>query len=82
MKLFISTESDLSTLHLQPKNATETPAREVTRSERVDVPALRRESKDVLQQLDSNIRLLEDLNGRLGFMLGELRGLIRTSKRF
>jgi hypothetical protein len=32
---------------------------------------------DVLSQLRSNIALLEDLHGRLGYMMGEVEKLIR-----
>lgn len=41
------------------------------------LPSLRHETKDVLKQLQANINYLEDLGGRLGFVLGEVRGLIR-----
>ncbi len=43
----------------------------------VELPGLRHETKDVLKQLEGNIALLEDLSGRLGFVLSEVRGLIR-----
>lgn len=42
-----------------------------------EIPGLRHETRDVLKQLNSNIQLLEDLGGRLGFVLAEVRGLIR-----
>lgn len=42
-----------------------------------EFPGLRHETKDVLQQLQQNIQLLEDLGGRLGYMMSEVRGLIR-----
>ncbi len=32
---------------------------------------------DVLEQLKSNIAQLEDLHGRLRFMMGEVRGLLK-----
>ena len=49
------------------------------RAERVyhDISGLRPDVKDVLQQLNTNLRLLEDMTGRLGFVLSEVRGLIR-----
>ena len=31
-----------------------------------EIPSLRHETRDVLKQLDANVRLLEDLGGRLG----------------
>lgn len=42
-----------------------------------ELPGLRHETKDVLKQLDSNILLLEDLTGRVGFMLTEIRSQVR-----
>jgi hypothetical protein len=42
-----------------------------------DVPGLRHDTKDVLKQLQANIDHLEELGGRLGFMLSEVRSLIR-----
>lgn len=45
------------------------------KSERI--PALRHEPKDVLQQLQANIAVLEDRCGRLSFMLNEVRSVIR-----
>lgn len=52
---------------------------ESARSERVyhDISGLRPDAKDVLQQLNTNLRHLEDLTGRLGFVMSEVRGLIR-----
>ena len=65
----------------QSKSLNENSAREIAPTEREvsyrELPGLRHETKDVLKQLDSNIRLLEDLNGRLGFVLSEVRSLIR-----
>lgn len=40
-------------------------------------PVLRNEPKDVLQQLNANISLLEDRCGRLNFLLSEVRSAIR-----
>ena len=70
---------ELNTLNLQSKSLNETPAREIKTSSVAyhELPSLRHETRDVLKQLDSNIQLLEDLNGRMGFMLTELRSLIR-----
>ena len=42
-----------------------------------EIPGLRHETKDVLKQLHNNIQLLEDLGGRLGFVMSEIRSLIR-----
>ncbi len=72
---------EVSTLNLQPKPKSETQPLDLSHAERdrayVEVPGLRHETRDVLKQLDSNILLLEDLGGRLGFVLAELRSLIR-----
>ncbi len=71
----------MNIVNQQSKNMNETSAREIVQTEREvsyrELPGLRHETKDVLKQLDSNIRLLEDLNGRLGFVLSEVRSLIR-----
>ena len=40
-------------------------------------PVLRNEPKDVLQQLKTNISLLEDRCGRMNFILSEVRSVIR-----
>jgi hypothetical protein len=42
-----------------------------------ELRGLRHETKDVLKQLEANILLLEDLGGRLSFVLSEVRSLIR-----
>jgi hypothetical protein len=42
-----------------------------------EIPGLRHETRDVLKQLDYNVQLMEDLCGRLGFVLSEVRTLIR-----
>ena len=75
----------MSTLTFQPKNASEattTPARESVRPSQTErtyheLPGLRHETRDVLKQLDANIQLLEDLGGRLSYVLGEVRSVIR-----
>ncbi len=69
----------MNTVNLQANSVESTPVREASRAIRVyhELPGLRHETKDVLQQMEANIRNLEDLGGRLGFVLAELRGLIR-----
>jgi hypothetical protein len=42
-----------------------------------EIAGLKHETRDVLKQLNLNIRTLEDLSGRLGFVLSEVRSLIR-----
>jgi|GEM_PF-3777943 len=42
-----------------------------------ELPGLRHETKDVLKQLQNNIQLLEDLGGRLGFVMSEVRSIIK-----
>jgi hypothetical protein len=73
-------EMKLNTTNLQKTDSTVAPVRaESPRRDRAysDLPGLRHETKDVLQQLQANINSLEDLGGRLSFMLAEVRGLIR-----
>lgn len=53
----------------------EIPTRE--RSGYHELPGLRHETKDVLKQLQNNIQLLEDLGGRLGFVMSEVRSVIK-----
>ena len=72
----------MSTLTLQPKIQGENSQREISLPERehssyYEIPSLRHETHDVLKQLDANIQLLEDLGGRLTFVLTEVRGMIR-----
>ena len=71
----------MSILHLQPKNQSEAGLREIPQAPAphayIDLPGLRHETRDVLKQLDANIQLLEDMSGRLGFVLSEIRTLIR-----
>lgn len=72
----VDQENALSTLN--PQAVKEQIARENPRiSSYQEVPGLRHETKDVLQQLQHNIRLLEDLGGRLGFLMVEIRSVIR-----
>lgn len=66
--------------NLQNAAADSLSARETTeRRDRAysDLPGLRHETKDVLQQLQAHIAHLEDLGGRLSFTLNEVRSLIR-----
>jgi hypothetical protein len=73
----VNEERTLNTLNLQnqPK-VVESAVRETVRPAYTELPGLR-QTKDVLQQLNTNIQLLEDLGGRLGFMMTEIRSLIR-----
>jgi hypothetical protein len=77
---------DVNTLTtLQPKNQsgeTTATAREVSRpagerSSYHELPGLHHETRDVLKQLDANINLLDDLSGRLSFVLNEVRTMVR-----
>lgn len=71
-------ENTLNTINLKPV-AAEPVARPVS-GERVsyrELPGLRHETKDVLQQLHANISMIEDLSGRLSFVMTEVRTLIR-----
>jgi hypothetical protein len=43
----------------------------------VESPNVHPSSMDVLKQFQANMTTLEDLNGRLQFMMSEIRGLIR-----
>ncbi|MGE0526695.1 MAG: hypothetical protein AB7G93_08975 [Bdellovibrionales bacterium] len=72
-------EKELNTLHLQHPQATDITVQDSARVEHCyhQLPALRHETRDVLKQLQSKISTLEDMSGRLGFVLGELRSLIR-----
>lgn len=71
-------ESELNTANVQP-SLNDSPARESGLGNRAynEIPGIRHETKDVLKQLDANLRTLEDLGGRLGYVLSEVRGLIR-----
>ena len=70
-------ENTLNTLNLQSQPNVENPLRESPRISYQELPGLRHETKDVLKQLHKNIQSLEDLSGRLGFMMTEIRTLIR-----
>lgn len=70
----------MNTLNLHSQKQIQTSVREdVAQPSRAyhELPGLRHETKDVLKQLESNILLLEDMGGRLSFVLSEVRGLIR-----
>lgn len=69
----------LNTVNLQTKSATEIQSLDVSRADRAyhEMPGLRHETKDVLTQLNANIVLLDDLTSRLGFVMSEVRSLIR-----
>jgi len=74
----LTREKKLITLNVQNPQAEETAkATELARRAQLDLPGLKHETKDVLQQLNANIQLIEDLSGRLSFVLSEVRGLIR-----
>ena len=66
-------------LNLKSHEKPESSVRESGRSELayVELPGLRHETRDVLKQLESNIQLLEDIGGRLSYVLSEVRTLIR-----
>lgn len=72
----------MNTINLNPHANSELPLRDSSvsvKGERAyhDLPGFRSEAKDVLQQLQANISLLEDKCGRLSFMMGEVRSVIR-----
>ncbi|HMN67755.1 MAG TPA: hypothetical protein PKC28_04375 [Bdellovibrionales bacterium] len=69
--LKVALELDLNTQKLESASTVEKTVVETA------LPRVRVETRDVLQQLNSNIQLLEDLGGRLSFMLTEVRSLIR-----
>jgi hypothetical protein len=73
------TENTLSTINLKPVANVEPAVRPAVaeRASYRELPGLRHETKDVLQQLHANIQMIEDLNGRLGFVMSEVRSLIR-----
>jgi len=70
-----------NTLNIVNQSASQTKIEPTTRAtERLgyhELPGLRHETKDVLKQLHSNIQMLEDLGGRLGFVMTEVRSVIR-----
>ncbi|NJL25599.1 MAG: hypothetical protein HC902_10780 [Calothrix sp. SM1_5_4] len=72
-------ENQLNTANLQSRGTNEPSVGESGRTTRAlqDLPGLRHETRDVLQQMQANILILEDLSGRLGFALNEVRSLIR-----
>ncbi|NJM10469.1 MAG: hypothetical protein HC883_06390 [Bdellovibrionaceae bacterium] len=70
-----------NTLNIVNQSASQTKIEKTARSnERIgyhELPGLRHETKDVLKQLHNNIQMIEDLSGRLGFVMSEIRSLIR-----
>ena len=50
---------------------------EPTRSRYNELPDSISSELDVIEQLKSNINQLEDLHGRMQYMMGELKGLVR-----
>jgi len=63
---------------LQPVVATKISKTEVSSKRAyVESPDRNPSSMDVLNQFQANMNTLEDLNGRLRFMMTEIRGLIR-----
>lgn len=70
------TETELNTL-TQANGPTKIESRPVERPAFEALSGNRHETKDVLKQLHTNIQLLEDLGGRLGFVMSEIRSLIR-----
>lgn len=69
----------MNTLNVSPNSVSETQPQKRARTESVfvDVPGLRGDTKDVLQQLAANVTRLEDLTERLGFVLSEVRSVIK-----
>lgn len=59
------------------ENAADKATRTIERTAYSELPGLRHETKDVLKQLQANIQMLEDLGGRLGFVMSEVRSIIR-----
>ncbi len=72
-------EYGLNTLFMQGQQAADAPVHETTSPHVAyhDLPGLRHETKDVLQQLNMNVQLLEDMGGRLGFVISEIRSIVR-----
>lgn len=71
-------ESNLNIVNVQTQETSSASVREPSTRRTNEVPAaLRHETKDVLKQLHANINHLEDLGGRLSYVLGEVRSLIR-----
>jgi hypothetical protein len=70
-------ENTLNTVNLQGTQADEKAVRDPVRVAYQELPGLRHETKDVLKQLHTNIQMIEDLGGRLGFIMSEIRTLIR-----
>lgn len=63
---------------LQTAVTTKSSKQEISKSRvYVETPDHNPSSMDVLNQFQANMDTLEDLNGRLRFMMTEIRGLIR-----
>jgi len=70
-------ENTLNTMTQQGIQDSEKAGRDPARVAYQELPGLRHETKDVLKQLHANIQMIEDLGGRLGFIMSEIRTLIR-----
>jgi len=66
-------EKHLNTLNLAPQDQ----KREAVSPRLVETTSRLPETKDGLKQLHANLNALEDLTGRLGFVLADVRTLIR-----
>ncbi len=66
----------MNTINLQT-HATEEPRESAVSRPYPEFPGLRRDTRDVLQQLNANLQQLEDKCGRLDFLLTELKSLIK-----
>ncbi len=44
-----------------------------------EIPKTDRSRLDVLEQMKANLRQIEDLNGRLSFLIGEVQGVLKKS---
>lgn len=81
LKLKIVEENMVTTMNIGVNSQTKSETVNARSGERTsgyhELPGLRHETKDVLQQLTNNIAMLEDLGGRLGFVMSEVRSLIR-----
>lgn len=68
----------MNTLNLNTGRAPEAPLKEQRRTSIYrELPGLPSETKDVLKQLQANIQSLEELAGRLNFVMSEVRSAIR-----
>lgn len=67
--------NDLNLTHVVPSKRSKTEVH--VPHAYVETPNIDPTSMDVLRQFQANMATLEDLNGRLRFMMTEIRGLIR-----